>query len=162
MIHLFRSSLRADFRPLTAGLYVITCLLQQKHYIGESATVTSRLRAHKSRLRRGIHENRLLQADFHKYGEEAFLFQWLLFGFGQTQTSRQHFETLILETLPPEKRYNVYTNWRTRGPGATAFTGKKHKAQARQSQAVPKTGHPSPFSGRTQSSAAKGAVSAAN
>lgn len=172
MTHLFRSSLRADFQPSTAGLYVITCLPQQKHYIGESATVTSRsrsrLRAHKSRLRRGIHENSLLQVDFQKYGEDAFLFHWLLFGFGQTQTSRQHLETLILvlETLSPEKRYNVYTNWRRRGPGANAFTGKTHTAleleQARQAQAVSKSGHPSPFAARTQSSAAKGAVSAAN
>lgn len=84
---------------LKAGLYVITCKSKQKHYIGQSKYVTPRLNAHKSKLRRGCHENIDMQKDFNEFGENCFLFQKLYFGIGSSKIEREHFETLILLTL---------------------------------------------------------------
>lgn len=50
-----------------AGVYRITNLLNNRHYIGVSKTVKSRLTTHKRKLRNGNHPNKLLQKDFKKY-----------------------------------------------------------------------------------------------
>lgn len=138
-----------------AGLYVITCLPCGKHYIGESADVRRRWNAHRSHLRRGVHENRILQEDFLQYGESSFQFQFLLFGSGSDKNTRQDFETCILATLAPSQRYNAYTNWRKRGQHGNPFLGHHHTLHARQAQRDAHLGRPSPFQGRTQSEAVR-------
>lgn len=145
-----------------SGLYLITCIPLQKHYVGESKNVPSRLSAHKSRLRRGIHENQELQNDFHTYGEKAFLFQKLLVGSGVAKPERELLEVRILETLPRANRYNFYTNWRKREAITNAFFGKQHTLEARQAQSSAKKGKASPFAGHTQTNRVKDLVRRAN
>ena len=143
------------FLATASGVYIITCLPQHKHYVGVSNTVRSRLTAHKSKLRRGCHENQELQHDFQVYGEHAFVFQKLLFGSGLLKTDLEKFETMILVTLPTESRYNAYTNWRKRGSTLNPFLGKTHTAEAREYQRAAKAGVPSAFAGRTQTDEVK-------
>jgi len=104
------------FGVTKSGLYIITCLTTQRHYIGQSSNVNSRLLAHKNKLKRNIHENIYLQQDFNIYGQNTFLFKKLLFGTNADLKMRRHFEVLILDTLQPNQRYNKYNNWIYREP----------------------------------------------
>jgi hypothetical protein len=145
-----------------SGIYLIFCIKKEKHYIGESNNVTSRLCAHKNKLRRNIHENKELQYDFNQYGEENFLFQKLIFGNGLDKNKRLELETIILLTLKPEQRYNIYINWKKRDEIKNSFFGKKHTDEARQAQSFAKKGKVSPFKGKTQSNKIKKMLSQIN
>lgn len=60
-----------------SGIYVIINKINNKVYIGKASNLDSRIRAHKSCLRRDIHYNTHLQRAWKKYGEENFLFKIL-------------------------------------------------------------------------------------
>lgn len=145
-----------------SGTYIITSLSLDKYYIGVSNNVTSRLNAHKSILKRNCHQCAQLQKDFNMYGEDQFVFKKLLFGVGQPKNKLEELETIILTTLPPEKRYNIYTNWRLRGKETNPFFGKQHTLEARQAQSDAKKGKPSPFVGKNQSQDVKMHISQIN
>ena len=57
------------------GIYKITCVKNNKIYIGKSIDIHRRIKDHKWKLRSGTHINKKLQSDFNKYGEEAFIFE---------------------------------------------------------------------------------------
>lgn len=59
------------------GLYKITCLKNNKIYIGESSNVLSRLGKHVSTLENNKHDCIELQKDFNKFGKEFFKFEAL-------------------------------------------------------------------------------------
>nr|YP_009310740.1 putative GIY-YIG homing endonuclease [Oedocladium carolinianum]AOT84359.1 putative GIY-YIG homing endonuclease [Oedocladium carolinianum] len=147
---------------LKSGLYLITCLPLQKHYIGQSGYVTRRLNVHKSLLRRGIHQNRTMQKDFEEYGENAFFFQKLYFGNCLSKEERENFETLILSTLSEKNRYNFYEDWRKRDSILNPFYGKKHNTEAKNALSAAKKGRPSPFAKRQQSDEVKQRLSEEN
>ncbi len=149
-----------DFKK--SGIYVISCIKNQKHYIGESNNITARLCAHKNKLRRNVHENKELQSDFNKYGEEFFLFQKLIFGNGLDKEKRLELETIILLILEPNKRYNVYINWKKRDQKLNPFFNKKHSFEARNAQSFLKKGKISPFKGRKQTNEIKKMLSKIN
>lgn len=149
-----------DFKK--PGIYLITCIKKDKYYIGESNNVTSRLCAHKNKLRRNIHENRELQSDFNNYGENHFIFQKLIFGNGMNKNKRLELETIILLTLKPEQRYNIYINWKKRDETVNSFFDKTHTFEARQAQLFAKKGKVSPFKGKTQSNTIKKMLSQIN
>lgn len=144
------------------GIYLISCIKKEKYYIGESNNVTSRLCAHKNKLRRNIHENKELQSDFNQYGENYFLFQKLIFGNGVKKDKRLELETTILLTLKPEQRYNIYINWNKRDKIINSFFGKKHSYEARKAQSFEKKDRFSPFKGKTQSNEIKKMLSQIN
>ena len=54
------------------GIYGIQNTLTGKWYVGQSTNVYNRMSFHFSELRRGIHFSRQMQADFDKYGPDAF------------------------------------------------------------------------------------------
>ena len=87
-----------------SGLYVLTCISTNRHYIGESSNVKARLNAHLNTLRRKCHFCKQLQTDFNHYGEQNFLFQNLIFGTSLNQKQRRYLENLIVVTLEPEQR----------------------------------------------------------
>ena len=60
---------RAYSRP---GIYRITCLANNTHYIGQAKNVSKRTSEHRQSLRRGDHKNSHLQNSFNKYGEANF------------------------------------------------------------------------------------------
>lgn len=149
-----------DFKK--PGLYVISCIKNNKHYIGESNNVTTRLCAHKNKLKKNIHENKELQLDFNQYGENFFIFQKLIFGNGVEKNKRLELETFILLTLKPENRYNIYVNWKHRDKQLNPFFGKQHTDEARQAQSFAKQGKISPFKNKNQSNKVKKMLSKIN
>ncbi len=59
---------------MTTGIYKITNLQTNQAYYGSSNNVEKRLNSHKSKLKRGIHDNRFLQRSYDKYGLDNFSF----------------------------------------------------------------------------------------
>lgn len=57
------------------GIYKITNILNNKVYIGQSASIKSRWCNHKCGLRTNTHSSRHLQSSWNKYGEENFNFE---------------------------------------------------------------------------------------
>lgn len=143
------------------GLYVITCIATNQHYIGESSNVKARLNAHLNHLRRKIHPNKNLQNDFNLYGEKNFFFQNLIFGTSLNTEQRRHLETQIVATLAPHQRYNIYIN-RKAIKENNPFFGKSPTKEARASQALAKRGKTSSFKRRTQSNKVKQIISRIN
>ena len=149
-----------DFKK--SGIYIISCLKKEKHYIGESENVTARLCAHKNKLRKNIHENKELQSDFNYYGEKYFLFQKLIFGHGLDKEKRLLLETQILLTLDSNNRYNIYINWKKRDECINPFFGKKHTNEARKAQSMAKKNTISPFKGKKHNNEIKKMLSKIN
>lgn len=149
-----------------AGIYVITCVPEQKYYVGTSEHVRRRINAHRSAFKRGVHDNRGLQHDFNKYfnkyGLEQFTFQKLIIGTGLGLQKREALEVSILETLPREKRYNVQINHRDRSGQLNRFYGHTMTESARQEIREQKIGKPSSFKGHTQSDEVKQKISELN
>lgn len=61
----------------TSGIYKITCLVNNKCYIGSSVDIYKRLCTHKFQLRRNKHNNKYFQRAWNKYGEDNFVFELL-------------------------------------------------------------------------------------
>lgn len=59
------------------GVYSITCVASGRVYVGQSVDIERRWRNHRSRLRSGKAQNRVLQGSWDKYGEENFKFEVL-------------------------------------------------------------------------------------
>ena len=57
------------------GVYRITCLKNNKVYIGESANLLGRLGKHSDALEQNRHDCFELQKDFNHYGKSFFVFE---------------------------------------------------------------------------------------
>lgn len=57
------------------GVYVIHCITNNSHYVGETINSQERLRQHVKRLKAGAHENKRLQNAWSKFGHHAFVFK---------------------------------------------------------------------------------------
>ena len=60
---------------MPAGIYKITNVITHQFYFGSSVNVATRMRSHKSRLSKGVHDNIFLQRSYDKYGKNAFTFE---------------------------------------------------------------------------------------
>jgi group I intron endonuclease len=60
---------------MNSGIYKITCLKNGRFYVGSTVNLKERWQTHRSRLRKGNHENPYLQNTWNKYGEASFVFQ---------------------------------------------------------------------------------------
>jgi group I intron endonuclease len=56
----------------TSGIYIIQCLNNGACYVGQGVRLNRRIGSHRSKLNRGCHELRLLQADWNRYGRNGF------------------------------------------------------------------------------------------
>ncbi len=57
------------------GIYSITCLINNKIYIGQSVDIKSRFINHRSKLKTKSHRNMHLQRSYDKYGKDNFKFK---------------------------------------------------------------------------------------
>lgn len=57
------------------GIYKITCIINNKVYIGQSTDIEKRWKDHVIRLDNNSHDNSYLQNAWNKYGKEAFKFE---------------------------------------------------------------------------------------
>lgn len=126
-------------RPLS-GLYVITCLINNRKYIGQSSNVPNRLSSHLSRLKKNIHHCKELQNDFNSYSKEQFLFQRLPFGEGCSQIERISLETNLIKACCIENRYNQFSNFSERKGSKNPFYGHSHDQETKQNISIANTG----------------------
>lgn len=66
-----------DGNSKSAGIYKITNKQNGRRYFGSAKCFQVRWSQHANSLKRGRHQNKFLQADFSKCGEEAFVFEVL-------------------------------------------------------------------------------------
>lgn len=57
------------------GIYKITCLTNNKFYIGSSIELEYRIRTHLGSLRKNKHKNKRLQGAYNEYGEDSFIIE---------------------------------------------------------------------------------------
>lgn len=140
----------------TSGVYAIKNNANGMVYVGQSTFIERRWMQHRSDLRAGRHESRLLQEAWNKFGEDSFVF-------------------IILEKLPErfllvaeewwikylDSTHNGY-NRSEGGLGAKGISswnkGLHHSAEVRRKiseKAKLRTGEKNPFFGRTHSENAK-------
>ena len=62
---------------MKSGVYIITSISENKHYIGQSVDWKERLFSHKSALKYNYHRNLHLQNAYNKYGKNNFIFEIL-------------------------------------------------------------------------------------
>lgn len=91
---------------MSAGVYKITCLPTGKIYVGSSVDVRKRTRKHILQLRRGCHDNPILQRAFRKYGEEMFEIECIEIAPRERVVEREQF---YLDALQPfgKRGFNV-------------------------------------------------------
>ena len=77
---------------LKSGIYKITNRLNGRIYIGSTKEFKIRWKQHTSSLRNQKHQNRFLQSDFNKCGEDAFLFEVVEVTEGKTKEERLSIE----------------------------------------------------------------------
>lgn len=87
--------------PQSSGIYRITCIVNNKIYIGSAVNLYQRWNRHMSELRRGKHKNNHLQNAWNKYGEENFSIEVLEFcGKDELMTKEQDW----IDQLRPHDR----------------------------------------------------------
>lgn len=88
------------------GLYKITCVKNNKIYIGESSNVLSRLGRHVDNLENNRHDCSELQNDFNSYGKSFFKFENLEFDLKNDKNRRINKELKYINSIPITQRYN--------------------------------------------------------
>ena len=87
----------ALFQP---GLYKITCLKNNKIYIGQSENILGRLGRHSENLEKNRHDCQELQNDFNCYGKAYFIFEALKDTYGPQFTKqgfREQYEQKLFQ-----------------------------------------------------------------
>ena len=64
-------------QPARAGIFQIKNLVNGKVFLGSSLNLNGPLNGHKFMLKTGAHKNTVLQAEWHSYGPDAFVFEIL-------------------------------------------------------------------------------------
>lgn len=59
------------------AVYKITCIKNEKFYVGSSSNLRQRWAKHRRQLRQQVHPNRHMQASWDAHGEESFVFEIL-------------------------------------------------------------------------------------
>lgn len=94
-------------KRLYSGVYIITCIPENKHYIGKSVDVFGRLAEHKSLLLNGRHKNVHLTESFNKYGFDSFSFDVLEYCDRIYIASFENWWCNMLNTHNREYGYNI-------------------------------------------------------
>lgn len=61
--------------PSIQGIYMIKCIANGRIYIGQSVNIKGRAQEHRRALEKGIHNNKIMQNYFNKYGQENFIIE---------------------------------------------------------------------------------------
>jgi group I intron endonuclease len=93
-----------------SGIYLITNLLNNKKYVGSSVNIYNRYHTHKIKLKQKIHSNKHLEASYHKYGADNFIFEILEYC---EKTELEFKEQYYIDFLKPEynKRLQACNNF---------------------------------------------------
>jgi len=90
-----------------SGIYTLTCLINNKIYVGQTTDLDQRKSAHFSELK--LHRHRIpdLQEDYDKYGKENFIYERLLKCKKKFLYSEEHYWSNLLQTHNPLYGYNM-------------------------------------------------------
>ena len=92
---------------IISGIYRITCLANNKHYIGSSDNVMRRLKTHERELEQGSHNNRRLQHDYDEYGSGFFEFRVVFVDIPKEKlTAYEKVAIYLYDSIVMYKRYN--------------------------------------------------------
>lgn len=58
--------------PTSSGIYLISCAVSNRRYVGQATNIRRRLFQHRGALRQGAHDNPIMQSSWKKHGEESF------------------------------------------------------------------------------------------
>src|SRR5579864_2453635 len=111
-------------RSSVSGIYVWENLVTGKLYVGLSSNIYLRFNVHISRLRRGIHWNKHLQASWNKYGEKYFIFRILEVVEQNILVEREQYWIDFYKSYDKKYGYNL-------NPIANRTTGYHHTPEAR-------------------------------
>lgn len=125
---------------MKSGVYIITCVIGIKHYIGVSVNVKYRLCKHRSDLRGNRHRNAHLQSAFNLYGEQNFTFESLEYYPEDQMASFEHWWCIMLNTHDRDFGYNI------RPTDPTVFA--KISNETKKKLSIIKTGTISPNKGK--------------
>lgn len=96
---------------MKTGIYTITCLINNKIYVGSVCGKTSNFVKRKYRhffdLKRNVHNNKHLQQSYNKYGEENFVFEILEECEPEFCISFEQYWVNMLGTKNPDIGYNI-------------------------------------------------------
>lgn len=111
---------------MTQGIYRITHIATQRHYVGSSVNLERRKKEHWTRLKNKSHPARHLSASFEKYGADAFEFVILEECDCTDEKARYASETQWIQAIQPV--FNV-------APVAGSVFGLKRSEEARANMA---------------------------
>lgn len=93
------------------GIYKITCLKNNKVYIGQSNNLLVRLGRHAEKLQANHHDCQKLQEDFNLYGKENFVFVVVAAGSEFHKPGfRRQYEQQLIEQVGLDFLYNKPSN----------------------------------------------------
>lgn len=90
-----------------SGVYIITCLVNGKYYVGESIDVFQRIKKHKEMLIGKRHQNIFLQRAVNKYGINQFSFELLEVYPQQVLKAMEHYWCYWLNAHDDRYGYNL-------------------------------------------------------
>jgi group I intron endonuclease len=94
---------------MKSGIYTITCLVNNKIYVGKSINVEKRLSQHYYELSTKRHKNGYLRSSWEKYGEKFFKFELLEECDKEFLSSFEHYWCNILNSHNSKYGYNIAT-----------------------------------------------------
>lgn len=113
-------SLGKELKNDCIGIYKITCLKNNKFYIGSSKNIKQRWKYHLSYLRKNNHHSTYMQRCYNKYGEDSFKFEVLLEMFEYNEELLRLIEQYYIEETRPEFNsmsstiYNITKEWKNK------------------------------------------------
>ena len=104
------------------GIYKITCLANNKSYIGQSVSIKRRWATHQRELAAGTHYNVYLQRAYNKYGKDNFTYEILELCSKDKLNEREQFYVKIFDTF--ENGYNCDRGGHNTSGDANPMSGK--------------------------------------
>ncbi len=90
-----------------SGIYTITCLINNKIYVGKTNNIYTREDDHFQSLRNNTHHNYHLQKAFNKYGEDNFVYEILIECDENILYSEEHYWCNMLNAHNRKFGYNI-------------------------------------------------------
>lgn len=104
------------------GIYKITCLVNNKSYIGQSVSIKRRWATHQRELAAGVHHNEYLQRAYNKYGKNSFTYEILELCPKEKLNEREQFYIRIFDTF--ENGFNCDLGGHNISADANPMSGK--------------------------------------
>lgn len=92
---------------MNIGIYTLTCLINNKIYVGYTVNFDKRKEEHFRKLTENKHKNIHLQSSFNKYGREKFVFEVLEECEKDFLASQEHYWATLLNVHNKDFGYNI-------------------------------------------------------